>query len=76
MPFGYHYVPMHMMTHLTNINSAIVKHKQELAAKRRVFLHLPYHPRDPSSKEVQRLWRDFVSYPQNMAPLTTVTMMM
>ena len=51
---------------------ALRKRKLELAAKRRVFLHLPFHPNDPSSQEVQRLWRDFVSHPPGEAPLSTV----
>ncbi len=27
----------------------------------RIFLHLPYHPQNPSSNFVQRLWRDLVT---------------
>jgi hypothetical protein len=30
---------------------------------RRVFFHLPYHPNDPKSSVIQRIWRDKVMYP-------------
>ncbi len=39
------------------------------SSKRRVFLHLPYHPNDPTSKEIQRLWRHHVMTPPGDTPL-------
>lgn len=46
---------------------------KEEDSKQQVFLHLPYHPRDPPSKEVQRLWRSYVASPDYMEPLAEVT---
>lgn len=45
----------------------------ESSAERRVFLHLPFHPHDPTSKEVQRIWREQVMHPPEMPPLQAVT---
>eukprot|EP00956_Cyclotella_meneghiniana_P021804 scaffold40247_cov36-Cyclotella_meneghiniana.AAC.1 len=46
---------------------------KEKDSKQRVFLHLPYHPHDPPSKTVQRLWRSYVTSPEYMEPLAEVT---
>ena len=34
-----------------------------------VFFHLQYHPEDPRSSEIQSLWRELVSQPDNETPL-------
>ena len=39
----------------------------------RIFLHLPYHPQNPSSNFVQRLWQDLVFSPPNQDKLTELT---
>ena len=41
-------------------------------SKRRVFLHLPYHPNDPPSSTVQRLWREHMLHPIGLTPLNHV----
>ena len=45
--------------------------KQELAeaGRRRVFLHLPYHPNDPPAQVIQDLWRRHVAAPHRKIPL-------
>ena len=35
----------------------------------RVFFHLPYHPRDPTSKSLQRQWRQHLLHPPWEPPL-------
>ena len=42
------------------------------AAKRRVYLHLPYHPANPSSKELQSLWHRTVFNPEDKPPLNQI----
>jgi hypothetical protein len=39
------------------------------ANRRSVRFHLQYHPQDPPSKELQRLWRDQVAHPLHETPL-------
>jgi hypothetical protein len=34
-----------------------------------IFLHVPYHPRDPASTQLQRLFRDTLFVPANEPPL-------
>jgi hypothetical protein len=34
-----------------------------------VFFHLQYHPEDPPSKEIQKLWQELVSNPAGETPL-------
>eukprot|EP00956_Cyclotella_meneghiniana_P010040 scaffold13845_cov42-Cyclotella_meneghiniana.AAC.4 len=41
-------------------------------SKRRVFLHLPYHPNDPPSSTVQQLWREHMLHPIGLTPLNHV----
>jgi hypothetical protein len=49
------------------------KEKNRLASKRQVYLHVPYHPNNPSSRELQRLWRTTVSNPRGKKPLNMCT---
>jgi hypothetical protein len=39
----------------------------------RVFLHLPYHPANPSSKTIQKLWLSQVATPWDQPPLSRLT---
>ena len=39
-------------------------------SKRQVYFHLQFHPEDPPSRDLQRLWRDFVSHPAGERPLS------
>ena len=43
--------------------------KKLIESHRRVFLHLPYHPNDPDSSKIQRLWREHVQRPANQRAL-------
>ena len=48
-----------------------VLRKQKLInSKKQVFFHLQYHPENPSSREIQELWREYVSNPPGELPLT------
>ncbi len=42
------------------------------ALRKLIVLHLTYHPDDPSSRLIQRYWRQFVSEPPNEIPLRDV----
>ena len=50
-----------------------LKNKKAKEAKRQVFYHLPYHPNNPSSAEIQRLWRDHVFAPLGKTQLNHLT---
>ena len=41
--------------------------------RRRIFLHLPYHPGDPTSSAVQQVWRKHLYHPQWGLPLNCLT---
>ena len=41
----------------------LIKAEKQEANRRRVFLHLPFHPDNPSSKELQELWRQQIFSP-------------
>ncbi|KAL7534531.1 hypothetical protein ACHAXR_005939 [Thalassiosira sp. AJA248-18] len=43
------------------------------ASRRRVFFHLPYHPNNPPSSKIQKLWRDIVFAPKGKTPLNLLT---
>ena len=49
------------------------KQKKLEQSRRRVFLHLPYHPNDPTSATIQRLWRTLVARPHGQPPLNALT---
>ena len=51
------------------------KHLKDLKqeeSKRRVFLHLPFHPNDPSSKQLQKVWKETMGSPSGLKPLDRV----
>ena len=52
---------------------AATKAAQAESSKRRVFLHLPYHPNDPPARIIQRLWRQHMMLPPGEPPLNRVT---
>ena len=45
------------------------KKAQILSNKCKLFLHVPYHPHDPPSSVIQKLFRDHVLFPDGEAPL-------
>jgi hypothetical protein len=47
---------------------ALVAAKKE-SSQRSVCLHLDHHPQDPSSRELQKIWRSTVSYPYGETPM-------
>jgi hypothetical protein len=51
---------------------ALVLEERKYAAKRKVFFYIKYHPQDPSSQEIQRLWWQHVANPPGRFPLATV----
>jgi hypothetical protein len=42
-------------------------------AERRVFLHVPFHPDNPTASTIQRIWRETVAEPPGMKPLNQMT---
>jgi hypothetical protein len=57
----------------TALDHVRAKSRKETAHCRRVFLHLPYHPANPSSKSIQKLWQDLVVTPKGQTPLHCLT---
>ena len=45
------------------------KREKAEANKRRVFLHLPFHPQNPKARVIQDLWRRHVANPSTKVPL-------
>ena len=45
---------------------------QEKYTKIRVFFHLTYNPRDPTSKNLQRQWRQHLLHPPRERPIWTL----
>ena len=50
-------------------HEALRKRKHD-DSNHQVYFHLQYHPSDPPSRKIQRLWRDFVSEPAGEQPLS------
>ena len=42
---------------------------KQAEAQQQIYFHLQYHPEDPPSREIQKLWRDYVSHPADDLPL-------
>ena len=57
----------------TALDHLRAKSKKETAHRRRVFLHLPYHPSNPSSKTIQKLWASRVANPQGQPSFSSLT---
>jgi hypothetical protein len=49
------------------------KSKKETAHRRRVFLHLPYHPSNPSSKSIQKMLAERVANPPDQPSFSRLT---
>lgn len=49
------------------------KMRQAEASRRRVYLHVPYHPANPSARQLQRIWQEHVFHPRGGTPLNTLT---
>jgi hypothetical protein len=57
----------------TALDHVRAKSRKDTAHQCRVFLHLPYHPANPSSKSIQKLWRDLVATHNGHTPLHCLT---
>jgi hypothetical protein len=49
------------------------KSKKGEGQRQRVFLHLPYHPTNPSSKTIQKHWHKRVASPKGQPPFHRLT---
>jgi len=49
-----------------------LKTRKAEESKHRVFLHLPFHPNDPSSKQLQKVWRETMASPPGQIPLDRI----
>ncbi|KAL3796723.1 hypothetical protein ACHAWO_003198 [Cyclotella atomus] len=54
---------------LTTTEKEKLKQQKETNAQNQVFLHLKFHPSDPQSREIQRIWREQVLQPEGETPL-------
>lgn len=50
-----------------------IQDKKLVQGSRRIFFHLQYHPNDPNSKVIQRVWREQVMQPAGQRPLNQLT---
>ena len=57
----------------TALDHLRVKSKKGEGQHRRVFLHLPYHPTNPSSKMIQKHWHERVASPKGHPPFHRLT---
>jgi hypothetical protein len=55
------------------LNHLCAKSNKGEGQRQRVFLHLPYHPANPSSKTIQKLWRERVASPKDQPPFHRLT---
>lgn len=57
----------------STIDRLRVRSKKETTHRQRVFLHLPYHPANPSSKTIQTLWTRRAVNPPGQPALSSLT---
>jgi hypothetical protein len=57
----------------TTLNHLRARSKKGEGQHRRVFLHLPYHPANPSSKTIQKHWHERVARPKGQPPFRSLT---
>ena len=57
----------------TALDHLRAKSKKETAQRQRVFLHLPYHSSNPSSRTIQKLWAERVANPPDQPSLSGLT---
>ena len=48
------------------------KIQKEEAAKKRIFLHLKYHPNDPKSSTIQRIFKNCIMHPPGQKPFNEI----
>ena len=60
-----------MEDYVSSSKEYILQHKaSSQKANNKLFFHLKYTPGDPSSKTIQKLWRELVLFPQDKSHLT------
>jgi hypothetical protein len=42
---------------------------KKIASNKQIYFHLQYHPEDPPSRDIQKIWKEHVSHPADDAPL-------
>jgi hypothetical protein len=57
----------------TALDHLCAKSKKGEGQHQRVFLHLPYHPANPSSKTIQKHWHERVASPKGQPPFHRLT---
>ena len=57
----------------TTLNHLRARSKKGEGQHRRVFLHLPYHPANPSSQTIQKHWHERVARPKGQPPFRSLT---
>ena len=57
----------------TALDHLRARSKKETSNRRRVFLHLPYHPANPSSKTIQNLWTRRIAHPPGQPAFSSLT---
>ena len=57
----------------TVLDHLCTKSKKGEGKCQRVFLHLPYHPTNPSSKTIQKLWHKLAASPMGQPPFHHLT---
>ncbi|KAL7502226.1 hypothetical protein ACHAXN_000240, partial [Cyclotella atomus] len=43
---------------------------KSIDSQNQVYFHLQFHPEDPPSRDIQRIWQEHVSHPKNETPLS------
>lgn len=57
------------INYFTKQDQRIEIKKDENLMDNTLFLHLLYHPNDPTSKEIQKMYRNHVAHPKNELPI-------
>ena len=47
----------------------LLEKKKWIKSNKQIFFHLQYHPEDPPSRDIQKLWTDLVAEPTGERPL-------
>jgi hypothetical protein len=42
---------------------------KKISSNKQIYFHLQYHPEDPPSRDIQKIWKEHVSHPADDAPL-------
>jgi hypothetical protein len=52
-----------------NDDQVRLRNRKLLQSQKQVFFHLQYHPEDPPTRDIQRLWQDYVAKPPGQKPV-------